>query len=382
MVTAARQAIANPTARAVHPYGLFTVVPPITPAEPHWQSAGVEYETLPCRNIGGVGAPDCDPETKTIGMPKSFTRAGPGIDTADPFGVYAPYACGPVGNSVSEGQEMATAQLLLNEQNYVEWELWTGHLGAEPNLPGRAEQIADGPLDPVVALTILEAWFHGHSGTVNGLQGIVHMGVGAATVLESQNLLKFRNGSYWTAAGSRVVIGTGYGSGALADDGTYTDRLYITPPMFIFRSDIFTSSSRAGDLFDTRTNDLYAIAERTYLVGWDSCPVSATVELTYPDPGDGIPLPTPEYPLTITSPADGATYDYGDFVPLAGTARPDSAITMSWVCGDGLPADNTIEVDADGNWAEDMLASRAPSCTLTVSQGFRSDSVTVNVNDN
>ena len=45
--------------------------------------------------------------------------------------------------------------------------------------------------------------------------------------------------------------------------------------MFGYRSEVFTPSATGGDLFDPRRNDLYAVAERTYLLGFDTCGVAA-----------------------------------------------------------------------------------------------------------
>lgn len=354
MATGARQTITGPS-RAPASYGLFTVVPPTTPAETHWMTGGVQWETLPCRNVSAIGDPDCDPETSTPGLPKNFNKSGPGLDTADPFTIYAPYKCSALGNSVERAQQAARDQLALQEQTEVEWIIWSGHFDQDSNLPGSALPAADRPLDPVAALAAIESWYHGHYGTVNGMQGVVHMGVSAATILTSRQAIRWNGNTPVTAAGSKVVIGTGYGSATLTEGGFLTDRIYITPPPFILRSEVFTSTSRSGDLLDRRKNDLYAIAERTYLVGWDSCPVSYYADLAWP-------ATTPDGPtgiLTITSPADGYEMANDGATSLKGTstAEPGSEVTVTASPAGLLQDFDPATVLDNGNWTSSMYSA-------------------------
>lgn len=367
--------------RTPNPYGLFTVVTPREPADPHWQWGGVEWEAPPCRNLGTIGQPDCDPGTNTPGLPKSFNKAGPVLNEADPFTVYGVYKCAPVGQTLSEAQDIATQQLLAQEQSDVEWEVWSGHTGAATNLPGSAEPVADAPQDPVVGLAMLEAYFHGHTGTVNGLLGYIHMGVSAATILQSRNVLIRSGNQIATAVGSRVIIGTGYGSTVDNGDGTITDRIYITPPPFVLRSDIFTSSDRPGDLLDRRNNDLYAIAERTYLVGWDDCPISYYVDITWAPEDDSGGLPTPN-PFTIDTPADGASFDPNTDITVTGQGTPGRTVILS--NGQGTIFDQELTVDEDGTWTATETFGTSlggQNVTLTATQGLRSAAVTIAIND-
>ena len=62
--------------------------------------------------------------------------------------------------------------------------------------------------------------------------------------------------------GTLVVAGAGYGS----------DRIVMS---LGYRSELFTSTATPGHLMDRDRNDLYAVAARRYLVGWDDCPIRA-----------------------------------------------------------------------------------------------------------
>jgi hypothetical protein len=76
--------------------------------------------------------------------------------------------------------------------------------------------------------------------------------------------LESRGGRMYTRSlQTPVIVGEGYATGMI----------FGTAPLFGYRSDVFTSSERRGDLLDRSNNNLYAIAERTYLVGFDPCPV-------------------------------------------------------------------------------------------------------------
>lgn len=81
-----------------------------------------------------------------------------------------------------------------------------------------------------------------------------------------------------------TVNGTFTGGGAavtttvLGDTGTApaagTEFIAASPSLMGYRSEVFGSSSRDGDLLDRARNDLYGIAERNYLIGYDPCGVA------------------------------------------------------------------------------------------------------------
>jgi len=81
-----------------------------------------------------------------------------------------------------------------------------------------------------------------------------------------------------------TVNGTFTGGGAavtttvLGDTGTApaagTEYIAASPALMGYRSEIFEQTSRRGDLLDRAQNDLYGIAERNYLIGYDPCGVA------------------------------------------------------------------------------------------------------------
>lgn len=79
------------------------------------------------------------------------------------------------------------------------------------------------------------------------------------------------NGAF-TGGGAAVTTTT------LGDVGTPpgagTEYIAASPALFGYRSQIFEATNREGDLLDTKQNNLFGIAERNYLLGYDPCGVA------------------------------------------------------------------------------------------------------------
>lgn len=244
-------------ARVPLQFGLFSVLPFRAEGSDRWLS-GVQFESMTCAPAGGIGAIDCDPDVATIGLPKEFTEGmGDGGD-ASPFVVYGHYTCSPIGNSFQHAQDMADSHLFTREESRVEQALWTGDLGNTPNFAGANGYGAPtnlGTFAPRMALATLE----GELATEYGSQGVIHMSRKTASLLG--DAIETKGGRMVTRLGTPVVAGAGYGD----------DKMVASAALFAYRSEVFASSNRPGDLLDRGTNDLFAIAERSYLVGFDSC---------------------------------------------------------------------------------------------------------------
>lgn len=274
-------------------YGLFSVAPP-REAAGRWE-AGVHWEAaLTCPDPTGVVGVNCaDPDPPAVtsvtptsgptdggtaitvtgsgflaaaaGEPKQVTDGGPDWGEAEPFVVTAGASCSLPGRTEEAARDSATASLLLWEEARVENTIATGAAGVTPSFQG-AEVVTAGPLTRRRGLAELENFI----GSTYGGHGVVHMTRGAAIALSS--FLDVRGGRLWTTAGSPVVVGSGYTGngpdGAEAAEGTTW--VYATPPVFVLRSEPYVNVG-----YDLIQNDRLAMAERTYLVGWDPCPVGA-----------------------------------------------------------------------------------------------------------
>lgn len=238
------------------PYGLFSVLALETPAEPYWQAGGVRWEWLNGTVSEAIGAPTDDNMIR--GLPKKFEAESgdpvwDGVAEATPFSVYGHFKASPTAWGPDRSQQRAIEHLLIAEEGQVEYQLWTGTIGNHPHLGDSPTNLGTGT--PSVALSLLEK----HIGDTYGSLGVIHMGRENASLLMSAQALEVRNGQLQTKLGTPCVAGTGYDS----------DTMFSTPALFGYRSEVFTSSRQGSPLLDTTSNDLYSIAERTYLIGYD-----------------------------------------------------------------------------------------------------------------
>lgn len=270
MVAIAPPQVVNGAARAPLPYGLFSILG-FRGGEERWEN-GVIFESLSCDPAGGIGNPDCDPETPTPGLPKDLDGGVLADGEASPFVVYGHHTCSPLGGNFARAQDLANQHLQVREEARVEQALWTGDLGNVPNLSGAngyAAPVNLGSLPLWRAVSLLEQEIAKRYGSL----GTIHMSRENASRLMKEGDLVRQGGRLFTAMGTPIAAGTGYTS----------ERIVATPALFGYRGDVFTSSNRPGDLLDRATNDLYAIAERQYLIGFDEC---AVLEVTIIEGGD------------------------------------------------------------------------------------------------
>jgi hypothetical protein len=134
--------------------------------------------------------------------------------------------------------------------------------------PGTATDLSTG-------IGLLENWIASQYGSL----GVIHMTRGAALVGLGAYVLDVTGGRLMTRLGTPVAAGAGYPgtSPTGATPAAGTSWLFASPAVFGYRSEVFTSSSQHGDLFDRAKNNLYAVAERTYTLGFDPCGVAAVL---------------------------------------------------------------------------------------------------------
>lgn len=255
--------------RVALPFGLFSVVTFRT--GDRWES-GVQWETPSCDDpVGGIGAWLCPPDA-VPGFPKELDPNGQSVGLASPFTVYGHYTCTAVG-SWDNAQDLANQALLAGEQKRVEQALWTGDLGNEPYLADQDETttLAGGTaVDLVSALALLEDYISGSYGN----QGVIHMTRGLALTAATKDLVISTGAKLTTKIGTPVVAGGGYpGTGPDGSaPGANKSWAYSSPALFGYRSDVFDSD---GPHLNRADNTLTALAERSYLLGFDPCGVGA-----------------------------------------------------------------------------------------------------------
>lgn len=252
-------------ARQPLPYGLFSVLTPRSSGDDHWQN-GIQWETLGCAPVSGIGDPQCDPAV-TTGLPKNLDNGAGDLGEATPFTVYGVYTCNPVGHTLDYAQQRATEHLLAREEARVEQALWTGDLDNGGFAAGATE--AGTGMSLARAVARIDEWL-----AVNyGSQGVIHMTREAALLGLSELALTVKGNSLVTALGTPVVAGAGYpGTGPAGQaPAVNTTYLYGTPALSGYRSEVFPAVTPVAAGLDRGTNDLHAVAERTYVVGYDPC---------------------------------------------------------------------------------------------------------------
>lgn len=276
------------------PYGIFSVAPPSMPSDPHWRM-GVEY-----RPLCGAGSTTFDYCVTGSAAPAKTETSDRDLRGAQPFTVYAEIDCSPVGDWWDVGQRTVRRLLEENESFQVERAIWTGqaggievvypHIVANTVVSNTTEAkvvtlqtaattvtgSAGVGVSPARGIGLLEAAGYGcYRGT-----GVIYAPVVAVPSLVNQGML-YRDGARLrTINGSYVVSGGGFTNvgpdGAAAPGGTAW--LYFTGQPFIFRGSEVRIFAREESL-DRSVNTLKAIAERTYLFGWDCCHYAVLINI-------------------------------------------------------------------------------------------------------
>lgn len=246
------------------PYGLFSVVQFRPEGAARWQGGGVQWEYLDPFTVQSIG-PTQSPQSSTFGLPLDLdidggedsgsvtTDAGftPGLE----FHVYGEFAASPVAWTPEQIQERALDALAAFEERQVENNFWTGTAGNTPSLASTNNVGTFALTDIHDALGALEQFIADSYGSL----GVIHMARAYALSLLHNSSLVIKGNQLFTALGTPVVAGSGYPTGYMKG----------SPAMFGYRSDPFTSSEVRGDLLDKTQNNLYGIAERAYLLGFD-----------------------------------------------------------------------------------------------------------------
>lgn len=227
-----------------HPYGLFSIAPPTSPADEAWE-LGITFPNVACGNLVRSTYDECINGGPEPGA-KTFDDC-PLWATGKAFTLYSgAHFAG--SDSRAEAAARARAQLTAGEQTAAEARWWSGFAASSPIVLPTAALVA--------GLAALEDRLAAeYSGT-----GVILMTRGNATLLASY--LTTSGGKLMTMVGTPVVAGAGFTS----------DRLQATGATAIRRTPIF---DREG--FDTSNNSALAIAERTYLIVQDCAVITQPI---------------------------------------------------------------------------------------------------------
>lgn len=245
------------------PFGLFSVVSfrATLASDTHWEN-GVEWEALTCDPVSGDFDPECGDPTENH-FPEGFS-----VGEAAPFYVYGAYRCGALSRSFEDAQERARDHLLAREEAKAEG-IFLGNLTGTESIGAS--------LSAAEALARAERYI----ATYYGSRGTIVVSRAGASVL--QDSLVSLEEHLFTRLGTPVAAVS-----APVDPSDSLGVIWAFPALFGYRGQIFNSSTTPGDLMDRARNDMYAVAKRAYVIGYDPCGVgTATFLLTSASGGGG-----------------------------------------------------------------------------------------------
>lgn len=256
MALVAPPQVINAPPRTPDPYGLFSVATPIQDPALNWEN-GIVWVDQDCDPLPPAIVPDC---AAPVGLPKDLTTdLSQGV--SDAFTIYGEFSCSPVGFTPQQAIDMAAARLLTREEQAVTARVVTLVSTAGP-LQGT--NVA-GPTTVPTAIPALEA----HLAANYGAQGVLILTLEALAAAASAFLIERQGATLRTVAGTPIAIDR------LGDD----IEAAIIPAPVLYRSEVFSPSAEQGDLLDRASNNLFGVAERSYVVGWVPCG-GAYVDLT------------------------------------------------------------------------------------------------------
>lgn len=257
-------------------YGLFSQLALRPEGDGRWLN-GFSWETA-C-GAADVLIPDCDP-AEAIGFPKEPNTSTSYPESLTPFTVYGYHRCSPVDRDTERSNALAAASLQRQEEKAVEAALWAA-LAPDLTAPPIPSPTPFNTSDLSVVFGYLEdvndlAYSSGGMILVSRRMGQWALDEGAVRHLTASTI--------GTQLGTPVVSGNfpvaeAVGGGTVIPNGEF---IALIGPLAGYRSQIFYPSNRAGDLLDRGTNDMNAVAERSYSLGVEPpCTDPETTALGY-----------------------------------------------------------------------------------------------------
>lgn len=277
-------------------FGLLDTATEIPDMETYWRM-GLTFEPL-CADASSTFA-ECLSVTR--GSPPDVVDDTPGPPDAKastfehqirgvlPFTVYAETKCSSQGGW-ERARKRAADALTRAEDRIVETVFWTGTAGGTevvfPHLAATSALVEEGSgsgsatlqeaatdvtpggtaLGIVDALGVLER----EIGSCYDGVGTIHVSRRLIPWMADHNQLVVKSGLITTLLGTKVAAGRGYPE--TGPDGTTATNsvwMFATGEVFYHRDDIFQPTDR--ETFDRADNTVIALAERTYVIGWDCC---------------------------------------------------------------------------------------------------------------
>lgn len=204
--------------------------------------------------------------------PKEFEN--PGVIEGFQFAVYGGLTCKPFGFNEATGLSEIERVFALKESRGVERALMETRFIAGPDddsgagvdlrWPAATDITPAGGVSAKVGLALLE----GYAVSRYSGQPTLHLPYTVGSLLAGEKTIEPVGGKFFTPLGAKVAVGAGYEFPNSGPDGTEaaagTRWLYATGEVMVARSEIISNVQ-----MDRSTNDIYALAERRYIVAVD-----------------------------------------------------------------------------------------------------------------
>lgn len=280
------RALVPPPPFTYAPSGLLSVATDMTSQfDSHW-GAGITW--MPLCSTPGSTYDECVALDASGGTPAAPPTKGATFENvrraATPFTVIARKDCSTPTFWDDLPDDIVEA-LQQGESWQVERSFWTGVAGAtddvvHPHLASDTEVLDDGdmleletdevsasPVDIVRGLGLLE---EGLADCYQG-QGVIHIPPALIPALAAWGQVHLMNGKWVTCNGNLVAAGRGYTGSSPGNTapGATTRWMYATGAVFYARGPVVPFTR--VEMLNRSVNTIEALAERTYVVGWDCC---------------------------------------------------------------------------------------------------------------
>lgn len=261
-------------------YGLLDAADPVVPEDPKFVN-GIEFEPL-CLMNASIDPADCT-------LPADFEYEfadGRTLESAAPIHIYAGFQCRAPGLTAEVLRREADAAMTYSGPTALETYLWTPPPAPDPD-PAAPQHLRLMSPDTVVlgggtavGLTKGIRLIEDHLTREYGRTGVIHAPAGVSADAVAADQVRWESGRPVTTLGTRWSFGAypyadPSGAAAAADTAWLVATGAVT-----LRQTPATVYSDYVQVLDRATNEVFALARKTYVVAWECVTAAVLVNLT------------------------------------------------------------------------------------------------------